>query len=101
MSARCRVSTFYLDGYRRFIGENGELLIGGGLAVGNLKIDSPIVDPVHRFNGIGASVAGEGFSFLRFAKTDIGVTGRAGWPCSDRSKTISPTARRCSWTNSA
>ncbi len=77
-SLETRVSTFYLDGYRRFVGEHGELLIGGGLAVGSLKIDSPFVNTVHRFNGVGASLAGEGFyPLLRFEKTEFGVTGRA------------------------
>ena len=77
-SVETRIATFYLDGYRRFVGENGELLLGGGLAYGGLKLDSPFSDTVHRFNGLGASLGGEGFyPFLRFEKTDIGVTGRA------------------------
>jgi hypothetical protein len=73
-----RVATLFLDGYRRFTGERGELLLGGGLAFGSLKIDSPVEDSVLRFNGLGASLAGEGFySLLRLGKTDFGVTGRA------------------------
>jgi len=73
-----RIATYYLDGFRRFVGENGELLLGGGLAFGSLKLDSPFEDTVHRFNGLGASLVGEGFyPFLRFTKTDIGVTGSA------------------------
>jgi hypothetical protein len=73
-----RIATYYLDGYRRFYGERGELLLGGGLAGGNLKFDSPYVDSPRRFNGIGGSLVAEGFyPFLRFEKTDIGLTGRA------------------------
>lgn len=73
-----RIATYYLDGYRRFVGERGELLLGGGLAGGNLKFDSPYVDSPRRFNGFGGSLVGEGFyPFLRFEKTEIGVTGRA------------------------
>jgi hypothetical protein len=73
-----RVATYYLDGYRRYIEGRGELLVGGGLAYGNVKIDSSFVDPVHRFSGLGGSLVGEGFyAFLRFDKTDIGAVGRA------------------------
>jgi hypothetical protein len=73
-----RVATYYLDAYRRYIEGRGELLLGGGLAYGNLKIDSSFVDPVHRFNGLGGSLVGEGFyAFLRFDKTDLGAIGRA------------------------
>jgi hypothetical protein len=73
-----RVATYYLDAYRRYFDGRGELLLGGGLAYGSLKIDSPVVDPVHRFDGLGGSLVGEGFyAILRYEKTDIGAVGRA------------------------
>ena len=73
-----RVASYYFDGYQRLVSEKGELLLGGGLAFGSLKIDSPYVDSPRRFNGIGGSLVAEGFyPFLRFEKTDVGLTGRA------------------------
>lgn len=73
-----RLATFYIDGYRRFTSENGELLLGGGMAIGSLKIDSQYDDTVRRFNGLGGSLVGEGFlPLLRFDKTEIGAVGRA------------------------
>jgi hypothetical protein len=73
-----RVSTFYWDVYQRFLIEDAEVAVGGGLAVGNLRFASPFLTGTSRFTGGGVSIFGEGFyPFLRFKKTDVGVIGQA------------------------
>jgi hypothetical protein len=65
-------STHYFDVYKRLMFEDGELLLGGGLAVAYLKFDR------ERYTGVGTSVAAEGFyPLLRFETSDVGVVGHA------------------------
>ena len=101
-SLEARIATFYLDGYRRFVGENGELLLGGGLAYGSLKLDSPFADTVHRFNGLGrASAAKVSIPFCVSRRQTLASPAALAWPCWARCKTTSATARPCWWTSSA
>ncbi len=71
-SFETKASTHYFDVYKRLMLEDGELLVGGGLAVAYLKFHR------ERYTGVGTSVAAEGFyPLLRFQTSDIGIVGHA------------------------
>lgn len=81
-SSDTRIASYYWDVYRRLDFQKAEFLLGGGLAVGNLKfdtrVDSPFFYKTSRFTGVGASLVGEGFyPLLRLKSTDFGLIGHA------------------------
>jgi len=71
-------STLYWDFYKRLVGGDGELAIGGGLAGTHLQIENQWVGRDSEFTGGGISLFAEGFyPLLRFPDTDVGVIGHA------------------------
>jgi hypothetical protein len=70
------LGTIHLDMYKAIVTRRGELLLGGGPAIGNVEFWLPALRDRSEFNGAGGSIFVSGYApFLERKRWEVGVIG--------------------------